>query len=147
MRHYAVNIMYGGLCCEQKKTFRLEDGTQVTSDIGIQKEYTSKLNRQNYQERSQNKRTLFSIDDKDAPEIADKVNVEDDVERHEYVRLLRQAIRKLTLREQGFIIDYFFNDYSLRMLEKKYGTSHTKIDREIKTALSKLRQYITDKNN
>lgn len=139
--------MYGGLCCEQKKTFRLEDGTQVTSDIGIQKEYTSKLNRQNYQERSQNKRTLFSIDDKDAPEIADKVNVEDDVERHEYVRLLRQAIRKLTLREQGFIIDYFFNDYSLRMLEKKYGTSHTKIDREIKTALSKLRQYITDKNN
>ncbi|MDE6519998.1 MAG: hypothetical protein K2K91_05995 [Ruminococcus sp.] len=61
--------------------------------------------------------------------------------------LLRRVIRKLNAREQGIIIDYFFNDFSLRNLAKKYGTSHTKISSEINDVLSKLKQYITDKNS
>ena len=80
-------------------------------------------------------------------DFTDGENIEELVEYKQAVTKLRQAIKHLTAREQGIIIDYFFNDFSLRRLAKKYGTSHTKVRSEIEKALSKLRQYITDKNN
>ena len=58
--------------------------------------------------------------------------------------MLRHAIKTLTVREQGLIMDYFFNDYSLRTLAIKYGVSHTKIHSEIDFALSKLKDYIVN---
>lgn len=130
-----------------KKNFRLEDGTQVTGDIGIYKAYASKRNKERYLKRKQDEFVKLSFDDENVREIVSADNVEEAVEKQNDVLALRQAIKRLTEREQGFIIDYFFNDFSLRRLAKKYGTSHTKIRGEIKEALSKLRQYITDKND
>lgn len=130
-----------------KKKFRLEDGTPVTADIEICRAYNTHLrNEYNLNER-QWEHTSYSLDDENAPEAAADDDTEAEVERKQEIRKLRQAIRRLSVREQGFIIDYFFNGYSLRKLEKKYGTSHSKIGSEIKEALSKLEQYITDKND
>ena len=131
---------------EQKKTFRLEDGTKVTADIEVCRAYTTHLrNEYNLNER-QWEHTSYSLDEENAPEAIADNDTENEVERQQEIRKLRQAIRLLTPREQGFIIDYFFNGFSLRKLELKYGTSHTKIGSEIREALSKLKQYITDKN-
>ncbi|MDE5772167.1 MAG: hypothetical protein K2I06_11175 [Ruminococcus sp.] len=134
-------------CYEQKKTFRLEDGTKVTGDIGIYKTYASQRNKERYLKRRRNEYVTLSLDDEQVQEVADNVNVEEDVERQQDILLLRRAIRQLSAREQGIVIDYFFNDFSLRKLAKKYGASHTKISSEINAALYKLRQYITDKNS
>lgn len=130
-----------------KKKFRLEDGTQVTSDIGIYKAYASKRNKERYLKRKRDEYVKFSLDDERTQDFANEENVEELVERQQEVTKLRKAIRHLTAREQGIVIDYFFNDFSLRSLAKKYGTSHTKINCEINEALSKLRQYITDKDD
>lgn len=130
-----------------KKNFRLEDGTQVTGDIGIYKAYASKRNKERYLKRKQDEYVKFSLDEEQAQDFTDGENIEELVEYKQTVTKLRQAIRHLTEREQGIVIDYFFNDFSLRRLAKKYGTSHTNIKSEIDEALSKLRQYITDKND
>lgn len=95
--------------------------------------------------RTQRRVALFSLDEEQPQEVAGNENVEETVEHHQDVLLLRKAIGQLSQREQSIIIDYFFNDFSLRSLAKKYGESHTKISSEIKDTLSKLRQYITDK--
>lgn len=141
----AVNFYYGGLCYEQKKTFRLEDGTQVTGDIGIYKAYASKRNKERYLKRKRNEYVKLSLDDEQAQKLASDDNIEDLLEKQNDILILRQAIKHLTEREQGLITDYFFNDFSLRCLAKKYSTSHTKVSNEIHNALFKLRQYITDK--
>lgn len=130
-----------------KKKFRLEDGTQVIGDIGIYKAYASKRNKERYLKRKQDEYVKFSLDEEQVQDFTDGENIEELVEYKQAVTKLRQAIKHLTAREQGIIIDYFFNDFSLRRLAKKYGTSHTKVRSEIEKALSKLRQYITDKNN
>lgn len=130
---------------DKKKSFRLEDGTKVTADIEICRAYTTHLRNDYNRNEREREHTSYSLDDENAPEAVAENDTENEVERQQEVRKLRQAIRQLTLREQGFIIDYFFNEFSLRELEQKYVTSHTKIRSEIAEALSKLRQYITTK--
>lgn len=142
----AVNILYGGLCYEQKKTFRLEDGTQVTSDIGIYRTYASQRNKERYIERQQKLHASCSFDDEQTKEIADSADIEELAERQQTAENIRRIIGQLTEREQLLIIDRFFNGFSLRELARKYGTSHTKIGLEVNAALAKLRRYITDKN-
>lgn len=73
----------------KKKKFRLEDGTEVTSDIGIYKTYASSRNKERYLRLRQNEYVTLSLDDERVCEAADNTNVEDDVERRQYVLLLR----------------------------------------------------------
>ena len=84
------------------------------------------------------------LDDNGAYDIAAEDNTEETVEKEHEIAMLRHAIKTLTVREQGLIMDYFFNDYSLRTLAIKYGVSHTKIHSEIDFALSKLKDYIVN---
>lgn len=89
----------------------------------------------------------LSLDDEKTQKLASADNVEDFIEKQQDILKLRQAIKHLTEREQDLVIDYFFNDFSLRNLAKKYNTSHTKVNNEIHNALVKLRQYIIHKND
>ena len=130
-----------------KKRFRLENGTEVTSSVGVYRAYVSKRNKERYLQRKQYKFVKYSLDDENAQKIADDEDLEETVETRLYISELRKAIRLLTSREQGIVIDYFFNGFSYRKLGKKYGVSHTKVHNEMKCALGKLRQYITDKNS
>lgn len=128
---------------KSKKKFRLEDGTEVTGEVNVYKAYESKRNRERYLKRKQHQFVAFSLDEDWVQDISSDDDTAEVVENQLEVTKLRQAIRKLTVREQGIIIDYFFNDFSLRSLSKKYGASHTKINSEMKNALAKLREYIT----
>lgn len=128
---------------KSKKKFRLEDGTEVIGEASIYKAYESKRNRERYLKRKQHQFVAFSLDEDWVQDISSDDDTAEVVENQLEVTKLRQAIRKLTVREQGIIIDYFFNDFSLRSLSKKYGASHTKINSEMKNALDKLREYIT----
>jgi len=130
-----------------KKSFRLENGTEVTSSVGVYRAYVSKRNKERYLQRKQYKFVKYSLDDENAQKIADDEDLEETVETRLYISELRKAIRLLTSREQGIVIDYFFNGFSYRKLGKKYGVSHTKVHNEMKSALAKLRQYITDKKS
>lgn len=130
---------------EQKKTFRLEDGTQVAGSEEIYRAYESSRNHERYLGRQQKWHTSFSLSDDLGENLTAADDTENDFDRNSELRILRQAIATLTVREQGIIDDYFFNGYSFRTLGKKYGVSHTKIHSEFQTALSKLRQYIMDK--
>lgn len=131
------------LWVKAKKNFRLEDGTEVIGEASIYKAYESKRNRERYLKRKQHQFVAFSLDEDWVQDISSDDDTAEVVENQLEVTKLRQAIRKLTVREQGIIIDYFFNDFSLRSLSKKYGASHTKINSEMKNALDKLREYIT----
>ncbi len=113
----------------------------------IYKAYESQRNKERYLNRRQNQFFSYSLDEECAQEIAADDNTAETVERQQEIRKLRQAIRSLTEREQGIIIDYFFYDYSLRSLGRKYGVSHSKINSEIQTALDKLRQYIINNDD
>lgn len=126
-----------------KKNFRLEDGTEVIGEASIYKAYESKRNRERYLKRRQHQFVAFSLDEDWVQDISSDDDTAEAVERQLEINKLRQAIRELTAREQGIIIDYFFNDFSLRSLSKKYVASHTKINSEMKNALNKLREYIT----
>lgn len=128
---------------KSKKKFRLEDGTEVIGEVNVYKAYESKRNRERYLKRKQHQFVAFSLDEDWVQDISSDDDTAEVVENQLEVTKLRQAIRKLTVREQGIIIDYFFNDFSLRSLSKKYGASHTKINSEMKNALAKLREYIT----
>lgn len=126
-----------------KKNFRLEDGTEVTGEVNIYKAYESKRNKERYLKRRQQKFVAFSLDEEWVQDISSDDDTVETVESQLEITKLRLAIKELTAREQGIIIDYFFNDFSLRSLSKKYGASHTKINSEMKIALEKLKEYIT----
>lgn len=126
-----------------KKIFRLEDGTEVTGEVNIYKAYESKRNKERYLKRRQQKFVAFSLDEEWVQDISSDDDTAETVESQLEITKLRLAIKELTAREQGIIIDYFFNDFSLRSLSKKYGASHTKINSEMKIALEKLKEYIT----
>lgn len=126
-----------------KKNFRLEDGTEVTGEVNIYKAYESKRNKERYLKRRQQKFVAFSLDEEWVQDISSDDDTAETVESQLEITKLRLAIKELTAREQGIIIDYFFNDFSLRSLSKKYGASHTKINSEMKIALEKLKEYIT----
>ena len=129
---------------KSKKEFRLEDGTPVTSTETVYNAYASKRNKERYLERRQAEYAKISLDDNSAYDIAAEDNTEETVEKKHEIAMLHHAIKTLTVREQGLIMDYFFNDYSLRTLAIKYGVSHTKIHSEIDFALSKLKDYIVN---
>ena len=129
---------------KSRKEFRLEDGTPVTSTETVYKAYASKRNKERYLKRRQAEYEKISLDDNGAYDIAAADNTEETVEKEHEIAMLRHAIKTLTVREQGLIMDYFFNDYSLRTLAIKYGVSHTKIHSEIDFALSKLKDYIVN---
>lgn len=126
-----------------KKNFRLEDGTEVTGEVNIYKAYESKRNKERYLKRRQQKFVAFSLDEEWVQDISSDDDTAETVESQLEITKLRLAIKELTAREQGIIIDYFFNDFSLRSLSKKYGASHTKINSEMKIALEKLKEHIT----
>lgn len=95
--------------------------------------------------RRQNEYASFSLDEKQAQEFAGSEDVENEVERRQDKRLLKEAMAQLDKRERDILCGYFFKGLSLRRLAEKYDVSHTKIGNEINDTLSKLRQYITDK--
>lgn len=135
-------------CYEQKKTFRLENGTLVTGNSDIYKAYASKRNKERYLKRKRDEFVTMSLDDENAAfSFKADTDVENEVEKRIRIESVQEAVRELPEAERRLIHEYFFEDVSLRVLAKRYGVSHTYISGRISEILIKLREYITNKNN
>lgn len=129
------------------RTFRLENGTLVTAKEEIYKAYASNRNKERYLQRKRNQHILKSLDDELVQNVAVTDNIDEEIDRLFEVEDLRKAIKKLSASEQQLILDYFFQDTSLRKLSKKYDVSHTKLHDMIHEVLDKLREYIINNFN
>lgn len=127
-----------------KKTFRLENGTEVTAGVNIYKAYASKRNKERYMKRKRDEYVAKSLDDERSYDIADKFDIEAEVERRLRNEKVRVAINRLPKEERNLIVDYFFNDMSLRSLAKKYSVSHMTIHNTINKILEKIKSDIID---
>lgn len=127
-----------------KKTFRLENGTEVTAGVNIYKAYASKRNKERYMKRKRDEYVAKSLDDERSYDIADKFDIEAEVERRLRNEKVRAAINRLPKEERNLIVDYFFNDMSLRSLAKKYSVSHMTIHNTINKILEKIKSDIID---
>lgn len=125
-----------------KKTFRLENGTEVTAGVNIYKAYASKRNKERYLKRKRNEYVAHSLDDERAYELKSDFVLEDEIDRRFEIERLKEAVKKLPMGERKLIMEYFFDDISLRTLAKKYGVSHTTIHSKLNDILEKLKEYI-----
>lgn len=129
-----------------KKTFRLENGTEVTAGVNIYRAYASKRNKERYMKRKRDEFVVRSLDDEKAYELKSDFVLEDEIDRRFEIEHLREAVRQLPPNERQLIIEYFFENVSLRTLAKKYGVSHTTVHSKINEILERLKGYITNNN-
>lgn len=126
-----------------KKTFRLENGKEVTAGLNIFRAYQSKRNKERYLERKRNEFVVRSIDDEQAAyDLKSDVDVEEEIEKNLRLEQLRNALHDLSKEEQQLIKEYFFENLSLRTISEKHGVSHTTVNTNINNILEKLKSYI-----
>lgn len=96
--------------------------------------------------RKRDEFVVRSLDDEKAYELKSDVVLEDEIDRRFEIEQLREAVRQLPPNERQLIIEYFFENVSLRTLAKKYGVSHTTVHSKINEILERLKGYITNNN-
>ena len=96
-------------------------------------------------------KTILSIDEMaegDSPtQIKDsKRNPEEKVVFHELSESIKEAIKKLPVRERELIECKFFKDKKLREISEEFNLSPSRISRIIQAGLNKIRKELTRQN-